>query len=1354
MSGPTHLRSIFASRLRLIAGAALACCIAWTIARGQEAPPADGPKPPAAVDKPAETPPSAAPAKPADPAAGPAANPPTIQAAPTADKPAADKPAADKPAADKPAADKPAADKPAADKPAAVKPVAEKPTTDKPAEAPTTGAPPKSPESKPANDTKTSDTKPADGKTAAPAAPEKPATGKPATKFKLPSGISDVSALSIERRFRIVDQIRNEDSTISPREYEEARSADPELTPDKDFEQLDVDQSKSLTEAEFSAGFTNWWWITGIVVLTFVVPFALGSWICSSIRLPEFSMTTGLVLFATIASFVVVAMGQIKLGIDLKGGVILIYGVDEAKTKANTDISSRSGDYMERLVGALNLRVNPGGQKEVVIRKFGENQVEIIVPEAEPAEIEAIKKNVRTAGFLEFRITASERNLKNSITSNMQQVLETAKLPTSPLEVTVDVLDENGKNRSIVVAKWFPVDSEKVNLAREENAKGALITRKNTEGQDEVLMLLRSPYDDREFKVSGGELYSASQGYDQQGQICVNFSMTTRGGTELGTLTERFKPEDNGEFKHRLGILFDGKLISAPYLNTIISDNGTITGNYTKQEVSFMVNVLNAGSLPAVLDETPKSQYEIGATVGEDTIRKGAMAMAVSTSLVLVFMAAFYRFSGFVACGALLLNVLMTLAVIILVKAALTLPGLAGLALGVGMAVDANVLIFERMREELARGSSLRVAIRNGFDKASVTIIDSNLTTVITAVVLYWIGTDQVKGFAVTLIIGIVANLFTAITCSRLVFDIADRKRWIKKLTMSRLIEGTNFDFLGKQRILIAGSIIVIAIGFFAAYMRGVTLFGIDFAGGTSVNLVFKQPTEIDDVRQKLTDNNIPDPTVSSIQIKGQEGRQFKVDTSLGNDSSLREEFEARDGDKDGALTEKEYVGDRKGRLETFAKMRFAELDLNKDQKLSNPDTLPADVAAGDDAYGEFEISQEDVKHYYLEGIFGDELQRNTLTFDEPKAIDGTAPQAGFTPRTDLPSGKLLAAADGELVRLALQDKDKPAAEAPSTPPRATTPAAPLTPEKPADAKKPADAGAVKPAATADFKTRSTLKFADAVAYGEVRDALLNLIKDGGTEIQLRVSNPDGSGSPEASQSWIVDTSATPAATKQLLSQYQAKVASEPMIPAASKIGPQVAGKSKFSAILAILISFAAIIVYVWVRFQKVVYGLAGVVALLHDVAITLGFIALSSYFAESLPGLAAILQIDPFKIDLNVVAAFLTIIGFSINDTIVIFDRLRELKGKTPYLTAKLINDSVNQMLGRTLLTSLTVLLVVVILYFFGGETIHGFAFAMLVGLVSGVYSTVFIATPIVLWMSKQPQSAPATTSRAPVRV
>ena len=182
--------------------------------------------------------------------------------------------------------------------------------------------------------------------------------------------------------------------------------------------------------------------------------------------------------------------------------------------------------------------------------------------------------------------------------------------------------------------------------------------------------------------------------------------------------------------------------------------------------------------------------------MGSETIEQGKVAILASLAAVVVFMIVYYRFAGIVACLALAFNLLLVLALMVLIKAAFTLPGLAGLVLTIGMSVDANVLIYERIREELRSGAALRMAIRNGFSRAMSAIIDSNVTTIIAGVVLYYIGTDQVKGFAVTLILGILTSMFTAIFFARVVFDVAERRGWIKQLRMMKLMATPNFDFL------------------------------------------------------------------------------------------------------------------------------------------------------------------------------------------------------------------------------------------------------------------------------------------------------------------------------------------------------------------------------------------------------------------------------------------------------------------------------------------------------------------------------------------------------------------------------
>jgi SecD/SecF fusion protein len=233
-------------------------------------------------------------------------------------------------------------------------------------------------------------------------------------------------------------------------------------------------------------------------------------------------------------------------------------------------------------------------------------------------------------------------------------------------------------------------------------------------------------------------------------------------------------------------------------------------------------------------------------------------------------------------------------------------------------------------------------------------------------------------------------------------------------------------------------------------------------------------------------------------------------------------------------------------------------------------------------------------------------------------------------------------------------------------------------------------------------------------------------------------------------------TALVPDVAKAQLASLATALANNPdlLFERITNFGGTVAAETRTLALIATVASWLIIIAYLWFRFKSLTYGLAAVLAVVHDVLITLGAIAISYWLAE-IPGVSQFLQIDPFKIDLPMVAAFLTLIGFSVNDTIVIFDRIREIKGKTPYLTEKLVNDALNQTLSRTILTSLTAWLVVVILYFFGGEGLHGFAFALTIGFLSGTYSTIYIATPILIdWIgTKKPEGTKADKAFAGVR-
>ena len=328
-----------------------------------------------------------------------------------------------------------------------------------------------------------------------------------------------------------------------------------------------------------------------------------------------------------------------------------------------------------------------------------------------------------------------------------------------------------------------------------------------------------------------------------------------------------------------MGIILDGELYSAPSINSTIFDRGEITGRFTRAEVDDLVKVLNAGSLPAALTKDPVRDLTTGPTLGGDTIQKSRDAMVISSILVPLFMLWYYRFAGLVANLALVLNMVMLVAVMILVKAPFTLPALAGLALTVGMAVDNNVLIYERLREELHHGAALRMAIRNAFHRAGVVIIDANCTHLIAATVLFVVGTEQVRGFAVTFWLGAVLSIWATMFVARVVFEIAERRQWITKVKMMQVIGHTEFDFMHWFPVTASISVIITVLGLLIAFHRGVGLFDIDFTGGVSVQTVFTEAQDIGDIRKRVA--HLPDVAVSNVQIQGEkEGGRFIIDTS------------------------------------------------------------------------------------------------------------------------------------------------------------------------------------------------------------------------------------------------------------------------------------------------------------------------------------------------------------------------------------------------------------------------------------------------------------------------------------------
>ena len=933
-----------------------------------------------------------------------------------------------------------------------------------------------------------------------------------------------------------------------------------------------------------------------IVVALLTVPFIFGGYVARKFRMPDYGWKIGLVLCTLACGIVInVFAWPPKLGADLSGGVVLVYEVDQDK---KTEDKKLTGNEMERLIAAVSRRVNPGGVKDVTIRQYGVEQIEIIIPYVDEDEAKRIESDVSRAGTLEFRILANTRDHKPLIAR-------------AKAENTKIIKDSEGNE----LGRWVPVDPGQV--ASFDYPEIARRTRRVGENEITEILVVKD-----EFDVTGGYLTQSTPGVDRRGQPCVNFTFNSAGGHLFRRLTSSNLPDKVQNFTRKLGIILDGSLYSAPAIQDVISNRGEISGSFTNEEVKSLVNVLNAGALPTALAKEPISRRMTGPTLGRDTIVRGSYAITASMIIVLLFMLFYYRFCGIIACLALIMNLVLILAVMITVKSAFTLYGIAGLVLTIGMSVDANVLIFERIREEMDRGAALRMAIRNGFGRATTAIVDANVTTLIVATVLWTIGTEQLKGFAVILWLGVVMSMYTAIFCSRVVFDIAERRRWITKLRMMRIIGKTDIDFVGMRRLAAAVSLLVIVVGLAGVTARGIGLLDIDFTGGVSVEVLFKKPQNIAEIREKLS--GLPDLAVSNVQIQSEpENIRFVINTSQ---QEIRDE--------------------------------------NETKKIKHT------------AIGYVE------KH--LHDVFLDKLDSNSFTMTEPVEIK----QAGSETKESA--------------------AEKPAGETPTEPNHVD----PFV-------------GGSLIKLTFDQKVgHDTLEEMFAVHYGSPAAVPL-----------LELSNPGyQEGGSTSYKTWDVKVALAPDEAKTTLESIKTTLENTPLFPSSNLIGGKVAGSMRTLAVTALMVSLLCIVGYLWIRFQRAAFGLAAVIALVHDVLITLGAIALSAYIAPYL----GVLLVDPFKISLAVLAAFLTIIGYSLNDTIVVFDRIREVRGKAPHLTGDMINTSINQTLSRTLLTSLTTLIVVVILYVFGGQGIHAFAFALVIGVLVGTYSSVFVASPVLLWMSR----------------
>ncbi len=657
-----------------------------------------------------------------------------------------------------------------------------------------------------------------------------------------------------------------------------------------------------------------------------------------------------------------------------------------------------------------------------------------------------------------------------------------------------------------------------------------------TEGESWWL-LTRSPV------VTGRDLRDARPQQNENGGWDTGFVLTQDAARRF----ERFTEANVGQ---RLAIVLDGVVLSAPRIESKISDQGRITGSGNQQEASDLALNLRSGSLPAgvkLLEERT-----VGPSLGADSIRRGIVAGLVGLALVVASMVLYYRGAGWNAVLALLLNTIMTIAALSYIDATWTLPGIAGLVLSIGMAVDSNVLIFERIKEEMRAGKAIPPAIGAGFDRALVTIIDTHVTTVVASAFLFMFGTGPVRGFAVTLLIGLVANLFTAVFVSRSIFDV---KLWrnprLSHLSIGKELFGqTNVDFLSKRALTLGLSALAIAISIGSLWMQGGPKYGLDFRGGTQIYVKFDPKPPIDELRNALTSKLGGDVSLQESQGTG----EFIIGTGLANEGSLEETRQ----------TVEQTLRDRYAQL-------GGKLDLNNASS----------------------------------GALAEKL-RSVMSNDDAATL-----AAVILKHRDQAKGGLLQSVD-ELAGVAGVDQ----------------------------------------------KVMSTLKQECGAGSFTIRSAEI--------------------------------------------------------------VGPRAGEQLRHQALLATLCALGGMLAYIAFRFQWI-SGTAAVIATVHDVVITLGLFSLTGR-----------------EIDLTIIAALLTLIGYSMNDKIVVFDRVREnTQGRRGGLSfLELVNQSINQTLSRTLLTAGPTLLACLALYFLGGEVLNGIAFALFVGIVVGTYSSIFVASALlVMW-------------------
>ena len=980
------------------------------------------------------------------------------------------------------------------------------------------------------------------------------------------------------------------------------------------------------------------------------------------------------VLFAILLGVASIAFLKPSLGNDLKGGTQLLYDVpadvlDELVKKERENKDS----VMAQTISVMRERIDPNGTLDPLITRSGETGILVELAYFEnPQDLKRVLDRISNLGRLEMRMVAYDGWSKdgNAITSarlktdkeRLEKWLEDednkaliAKDPRNIRRYNED--PQNGP--ALKILKWYPreiranpKDASRWDRSNADSPALAGITVQAFDDKqwnagaipEDVLKLpaqeqrliefVAINMGERSFSGEDLEPSGVGEGSGDDGTPCVNYEI-------IGALKSAYADWSAEHKGKESAIILNDYVKSTPTFLGKIPGRGRITGAFTRDEVTELVKVLKTGSLR--IEPEKLSQTTIGPNLGQEAIERGLWSIVGGGLLVFAFMLAFYKIAGSIACVALLLNVFLLYAGILFMQATITLPGLGGIVLTLGMAVDANVLIYERIREELQKGKEMLQAVRSGFERAMSAILDSNITTFLVGLVLFNIGSGPVRGFAVTLMVGIVTTVFTQFFVSRLLFHWALSSKKLEGWQPNTLFENRSIDFVGKIRacVILSAVLIVAGVGF-SLTVSPETKLSIDFTGGSNLQMVCAEPTDADDIRDTLkadAEFAAAYPTFS-VNPFGEDGTGFNIRLKLTGDQ--RGEIEAERNEW------------RQGRKDYLAKLNDENLSEEERSQLTPPAAYtPPYVKA-------------------LGRVFGDRL---------------VAP----------------AFSGGDLI------------------PHPTKPNLKMA--------------------------QVDVHFARPVVAAQVVERLNgNLLGGQVTPIDTQ-GQPTGDETQTTGRDFRVEWN-TQSSTKrwqlaELISLELADltdaddkpiVLSDPF-PEAQEIQGRLVNDLRNNAIGALLLAWALIVFYLRVRFLEYKYGLAAVVALIHDVLITFGVVVLFNRY-----------EIVNAEISIAMIACFLTIIGYSVNDTIVVFDRIREnrienARNGVEESFRSLINRSLNQTLSRTVLTTVLTLFVVIaqlVVNYNSGSNLEAFAFAMTIGMCCGVYSTMYIAAPILIWMDR----------------